>query len=137
MDRELDKFDEQLRLCTGSHLTIVGDASRKHCDKIKHLAEDGSDEIQRLRTEFSNDLAEIRQNHSQFCQQYSMITHKIVEENKESELHSIQDFQQEREEIKNTHLEDINLLRNTVYSAFPSLSTNTVIIERFATGCTN
>jgi len=112
MDRELDKVDEQLRLCTGSHLTIVENAIATHCAKIKHFAEDGSDGIQRLKTELRSDLEEIRHNHSEFCRQYVMVTHKIAEENNEAALRSTQDYQQEREEIKNIHLQDINYLRN-------------------------
>jgi len=114
LDRDLEDSEEQYQMALRSHLLIVDRLIDLHNAKIKGIEFEFERELQELVEEFGAEAREILAMHAKHKKEMLDIMALMEAEFNEQEQEARQEFESQREEIKNKNSEEYNVLRFTL-----------------------
>ena len=114
LDRDLEDSEEQCQMALRSHLLIVDRLIDLHNAKIKGIEFEFERELQELVEEFGAEAREIMAMHAKHKKEMLDIMALMEAEFNEQEQEARQEFESQREEIKNKNSEEYNVLRFTL-----------------------
>eukprot|EP00163_Fabomonas_tropica_P007149 TRINITY_DN1680_c0_g1_i2.p1 TRINITY_DN1680_c0_g1~~TRINITY_DN1680_c0_g1_i2.p1 ORF type:complete len:511 (-),score=160.32 TRINITY_DN1680_c0_g1_i2:175-1707(-) len=121
LDRDLDEADEQYEMALRSHLQNVDTLIELQKSRLRVMKELADDEISQIQQEFSAEKEVIAQRHAQERQELTDIMNTMEAEFAEKEDGARQEFQSQKEDIKNKTSEEYNVLRIMLESQIDAL----------------
>ena len=114
LDADLEDSEEQYQMALRSHLLIVDKLIDLHNQKIKGLEFEFERDLQELLDEFGAERSDMLASHARHKKELLDIMNLMEAEFNEAELDARQEFESQREEIKNKNSEEYNVLRFTL-----------------------
>merc|ERR1719331_1348324 len=114
LDRDLEDSEEQYQMALRAHLLIVDRLIDLHNSKLSSIELEFEKDLQELMDEFGAERAEIDASHARHKKEMLDIMATMEAEFNEAEGDARQEFESNREEIKNKNSEEYNVLRFTL-----------------------
>jgi len=114
LDRDLEDSEEQYQMALRAHLLIVDRLIDLHNAKLAGIELEFEKDLQELNDEFGSERNEINGSHARHKKELLDIMATMEAEFNESEGDARQEFESNREEIKNKNSEEYNVLRFTL-----------------------
>lgn len=124
LDRDLEEAEEQFQMALRSHLQNVDRLIDLQDARLLALENEFEQDLGTLEDEFNAEREEIIKQHTLEKTELLDIMAAVEVEEHEREAESKQEHEQQREEIRNKNLEDINVLRITLDSTIEDLESH-------------
>ena len=121
LDRDLEEAEEQYQMAHRAHLMVMDSLLDLQHNRMKALETELDVQLKALEDEFENERSDINKNHSRKVKDLSDVMSTMEAEFAEKEGEARQDFESQREEIKNRNSEEYNVLKISLESTIEEL----------------
>lgn len=121
LSQDLAEAEEQYQLALRSHLQNIDMLVENQGSRIASLHREYSEELERLKEEFSTEREKMIKSHQFECNDLQDIMFAMEQEFNELKTEALHDFQSQKDEIKNKNLEEKHALRMQLEGAVEEL----------------
>eukprot|EP00949_MAST-11_sp_MAST-11-sp1_P000330 g330.t1 len=121
LDRDLEESEEQYQMALRAHLQNIDTLIDLQDSRLLALENEFENDLRTLEDEFNAEREEIIAQHKAEKQELTDIMSAVEADERDRESEAKQEHEQQREEIRNKNLEDINVLRITLESTIEEL----------------
>lgn len=121
LDRDLEEAEEQYQMAHRAHLMVMDSLLDLQHNRMKALETELEVQLKALEDEFENERSDITKNHTRKVKDLSDVMSTMEAEFSEKEAEARQDFESQREEIKNRNSEEYNVLKISLESTIEEL----------------
>lgn len=121
LDRDLEEAEEQYQMALRNHLSNCDQLIELQDSRILALEDDFTKELGAMEHEFEGEREQIITQETRESQELQDIISAVGNQEKEREIERKHEHEQNREEIRNKNLEDINVLRITLENLIEDL----------------
>eukprot|EP00903_Cladosiphon_okamuranus_P009369 g8933.t1 len=114
LDRDLEEAEDQFQTALRAHLQNMDQLIDLQDSRLLALEQEFEVELQTLQKEFAEERKHVVRQHAAEVQELSDIIAAVEAQEEEREADAKQEHEQQREEIRNKNLEEINVLRITL-----------------------
>ncbi|CAM9440632.1 unnamed protein product [Ectocarpus sp. 8 AP-2014] len=114
LDRDLEEAEDQFQTALRAHLQNMDQLIDLQDSRLLALEQEFEVELKTLQKEFAEERKHVVKQHTAEVQELSDIIAAVETQEEEREADAKQEHEQQREEIRNKNLEEINVLRITL-----------------------
>ncbi|CAM9728416.1 unnamed protein product, partial [Ectocarpus fasciculatus] len=114
LDRDLEEAEDQFQTALRAHLQNMDQLIDLQDSRLLALEQEFEVELKTLQKEFAEERKHVVKQHAAEVQELSDIISAVEAQEEEREADAKQEHEQQREEIRNKNLEEINVLRITL-----------------------